>query len=107
MPRPRRCRRVGFRPGVTYFKPAGVRMRNLKEVILSVDEYESVRLKDLDGLDQEEAAKKMDVSQPTFNRLLKVIGLQSSFYKTRSDQLIEIKYKNQKSKKNEKWKISL
>jgi len=70
MPRPRRCRRVGLKPGVTYFKPAGVRMTQLDEVILTVDEYEAVRLKDLNGLDQDECAKKMNVSQPTFHRLV-------------------------------------
>ena len=71
MPRPRRCRRVCCKPGVTYFKPAGVGMRNLDEVVLAVDEYEAIRLKDLQGLEQEQAAKKMNISQPTFQRLLK------------------------------------
>lgn len=70
MPRPRICRRIRHRPGVTYFKPAGVGMRSLDEVVLTVDEYEAVRLKDLEGLDQEEAAKKMNISQPTFHRLV-------------------------------------
>jgi predicted DNA-binding protein (UPF0251 family) len=70
MVRPRRCRRIRFRPGVTYFKPAGVRMAQLDEVILTVDEYEAVRLNDLEGLDQEQAAKKMNISQPTFHRLV-------------------------------------
>ena len=70
--RPRLCRRIGHRPGVTYFKPAGVRMHNLDEVILNIDEYEAVRLKDLEELDQEQAAKKMNISQPTFQRLLKI-----------------------------------
>ena len=70
MPRPRRCRRVGFQPDVTYFKPAGVRMVDLEESILTVDEFEAVRLKDLEGLDQEIAAKKMNISQPTFHRLV-------------------------------------
>jgi len=37
---------------------------------LAVDEYEAVRLKDLEGLDQEKAAKKMNISQPTFHRLV-------------------------------------
>ncbi|MEE9525810.1 MAG: DUF134 domain-containing protein [Candidatus Woesearchaeota archaeon] len=57
-------------PGTTYFKPAGVRMRNLEEITLTVGEYEAVRLKDLEGLDQEKAAKKMNISQPTFHRLV-------------------------------------
>ena len=70
MVRPRLCRRVRFRPGVTYFKPAGVRMIELEETILNIDEYEAVRLKDLEGLEQEEAAKKMGISRPTFQRLL-------------------------------------
>lgn len=70
MPRPRLCRRVGFHPNVTYFKPSGVRMIHLEESILTVDEFEAIRLKDLDGLDQEECAKKMNISQPTFHRLV-------------------------------------
>jgi len=70
MPRPRRCRRVCFKPNITYFKPAGIRIVDLEESILTVDEFEAVRLKDLLGLEQEEAAKKMNISQPTFHRLV-------------------------------------
>ena len=70
MPRPRRSRRVGFQPDVTYFKPAGVRMIELEETVLTVDEFESIRLKDLEGLEQEECAKKMNISQPTFHRMV-------------------------------------
>jgi predicted DNA-binding protein (UPF0251 family) len=70
MPRPRRFRRVRFQPTTTYFKPSGVRVVELEETILTVDEFESIRLKDLLGLDQEAAAKKMNISQPTFNRLI-------------------------------------
>jgi predicted DNA-binding protein (UPF0251 family) len=70
MVRPRICRRVRFSPNVTYFKPRGVHSRRLEEVILFVDEYEAVRLKDLEGLKQEECAKKMNISQPTFHRLV-------------------------------------
>ena len=71
MPRPRICRRVRFRPGVTYFKPAGVRMTELDETILSVDEYEAVRLVDLEGIEQSKAGGQMKISQPTLSRLLK------------------------------------
>jgi len=70
MPRPRRCRRVWLEPSVTYFKPAGIPVRELEEVVLTVDEFEAIRLKDLEGLEQEEASKKMNISQPTFFRLL-------------------------------------
>ena len=70
MVRPRLCRRVGFNPNITYFKPRGIPLKDLKEIILAIDEYEAVRLKDLEGLEQEECAKKMNVSQPTFHRLI-------------------------------------
>jgi len=70
MPRPRICRRVHFQPNITYFKPAGVRLIHLDESVISVDELEAVRLKDLLQLDQEIAAKKMNISQPTFHRLV-------------------------------------
>ena len=70
MPRPRLCRKVAIQPKVTYFKPAGIRMVKLEEVILSVDEYEAVRLNDLEELEQKEGARKMDISQPTYSRLL-------------------------------------
>ena len=69
MPRPRIPRRVWFEPDVTYFKPAGVRMREPEVTILTFDEFEAVRLKDHEGMDQVEAARKMNISQPTFQRL--------------------------------------
>ena len=70
MPRPTRCRRVWFQPGITYFKPAGIQMIELNEVILTYDEVEAIRLKDYEQLNQEAAAKKMNISQPTFHRLV-------------------------------------
>ena len=57
-------------PGVTYFKPRGIPMRLLEEVRLSVDELEALRLKDLEGLEQEEAAQEMGVSRQTFQRII-------------------------------------
>ncbi len=70
MPRPPKRRRVAFLPSVTYFKPAGIPLRTLEEVQLSVEEAEAVRLKDLDGLEQEQGAGRMKVSRPTFQRIL-------------------------------------
>jgi uncharacterized protein len=70
MARPCKCRRVAFMPGVTYFKPAGIPLRSLEEVLLSVEEAEAIRLKDLEGLEQEQAAVKMNISRPTFQRIL-------------------------------------
>jgi predicted DNA-binding protein (UPF0251 family) len=54
MPRPPKCRRVAFLPDVTYFKPAGIPLRALGEVRLSVEEAEAIRLKDLESFEQEQ-----------------------------------------------------
>jgi len=70
MSRPFKCRRVAFIPGVTYFKPAGIPLRDLEEVRLSLEEAEALRLKDLEGLEQEQGAEKMNISRPTFQRVL-------------------------------------
>ena len=70
MSRPPKCRRVNFVPDVTYFKPAGIPLRVLDEVGLTVEEVEAIRLKDLEDLDQEQSAAKMNISRPTFQRVL-------------------------------------
>jgi uncharacterized protein len=59
-----------FDPKVLYFKPAGVSLRILEEISLRADELEAIKLKDFDGLDQEQSANKMQISQPTFHRTL-------------------------------------
>jgi len=70
MPRPIKCRRVAFLPNIKYFKPAGIPLRILGEIKLPVDEAEAIRLKDLKGLDQGESAAEMNISRPTFQRIL-------------------------------------
>lgn len=70
MPRRKCIRQVANHPDVIYYKPAGISMRNLKEVVLHVDELEAIRLADLEGLYQEEAAEQMEVSRATFGRIL-------------------------------------
>lgn len=70
MPRPQKPRRVGFIPDATHFKPAGVPLRVMEEVRITIEEAEAVRLKDLDGLEQEEGASKMNISRSTFQRVL-------------------------------------
>jgi len=72
MPRPRKSRRVTHVPGVTFFRPVGVPLRQLEEVCLAYEEAEAIRLKDRQGLDQERAAEKMGISRPTFQRVLAV-----------------------------------
>jgi predicted DNA-binding protein (UPF0251 family) len=63
-------RRVDYLPKITSFKPAGVPLAQLEEIRISVEEAEAIRLKDLEGLEQEECAEKMNVSRPTFARVL-------------------------------------
>lgn len=63
-------RRVSFVPPVTYFKPSGLPLTDLQEVRLLVEEAEAIRLKDLERLEQEECAQKMNVSRSTFSRVL-------------------------------------
>jgi predicted DNA-binding protein (UPF0251 family) len=59
-----------FKPGTTYFKPAGIPISSLEEEVLKSDEIEALRLCDVENNKQEEAAKKMNVSQPTIFRIL-------------------------------------
>jgi predicted DNA-binding protein (UPF0251 family) len=68
MVRPKKHRWVCCEPSVTFFKPRGIPLTKLQEVCLAVEELEAVRLKDLEGLDQEPAAAKMGISQPTLHR---------------------------------------
>jgi predicted DNA-binding protein (UPF0251 family) len=57
MVRPRLCRRIRFNPKITYFKPQGVPMRFLEIVELTTEEKEAYRLRHINDLEQEEAAK--------------------------------------------------
>ena len=70
MPRKKCCRKIGQLPGNNYFKPIGIPMRNLTEVVLTLDEFEALRLADHLGLYQEEAAEKMNISRQTFGRIV-------------------------------------
>jgi len=55
-----------------YFKPGGVSISGLDEVKLAIDELEAIRLADYEGLYQEEAAKRMNISRATFGRIIDV-----------------------------------
>ncbi len=57
-------------PRITYFKPRGIPMRQLQSMELLHEEFEALRLKDYLQLEQKDAAKKMGVSQSTFQRML-------------------------------------
>lgn len=70
MPRPRKRRRLRFAPEIFYFKPRGIPLRKLEEIVLHRDEIEALKLHDVEGLGQVEAAAQMEISQPTFARIL-------------------------------------
>lgn len=70
MTRPKSLRQIEALPGNTWFKPAGVSMRNLEEVSLTLDEFEAIRLADLEGLYQSNVAERMNVSRQTIGRIL-------------------------------------
>lgn len=70
MPRPVKQRFVQSLPRVNFFRPVGVPRAQWREVTLSIEEAEAIRLKDLEGLGQEVSAQRMRVSRPTFQRVL-------------------------------------
>jgi predicted DNA-binding protein (UPF0251 family) len=70
MPRPKYCRKVGCVPDKNYFKPKGIPASLLEEVVLTLDEFEAIRLADFEGLYQEDSAKKMNISRQTFGRII-------------------------------------
>jgi len=70
MPRPKCCRHVAAMPEKTCFRPKGMTVLSLEEVLLTLDEYEAIRLSDLEGLYQEQAALSMNISRQTFGRII-------------------------------------
>jgi predicted DNA-binding protein (UPF0251 family) len=70
MGRPKKCRWVETEPGVTFFKPRGIPLRSLEQMVITVDELEAMRLADFLEMTQEEVAQKMQVSRPTVTRML-------------------------------------
>ena len=68
--RPHKCRKIGQEPEIKFFKPNGIPSKLLAKVVLTIDEFEAVRLADLNGLYQEEAAEKMNVSRQTFGNII-------------------------------------
>lgn len=70
MPRPTKFRRVEFFPENNYFVPIGKPKCELEEIILKVEELEAMRLKDIEELNQEECAEKMQVSRQTFQNII-------------------------------------
>lgn len=70
MPRPRNCRRIALLPQSNYFKPRGIPLSALGQIVLTVDEVEAIRLADMEGMYQADAAEKMGISRQTFGRII-------------------------------------
>lgn len=64
MPRPRKCRKVCHMPKVCNFVPVG-QDENQAAVVLTVDEFEAIRLIDEQGFSQEECSSYMQVARTT------------------------------------------
>ncbi|MBW8192547.1 DUF134 domain-containing protein [Neiella marina] len=71
MPRPKIPRNICGRPADSCFKPNGIPMSQLVQVALAADEYEALRLVDLEGQQQQQAAVAMGVSRQTLANVLK------------------------------------
>jgi uncharacterized protein len=69
MPRPKQYRKIGSPPLMKGYKPFGIPRSELETVVLHFDEYEAIRLLDYEGLVQEQAAERMNVSRPTLTRI--------------------------------------
>ncbi|MBU2567554.1 MAG: DUF134 domain-containing protein [Elusimicrobia bacterium] len=83
--RPKKIRWIKCEPGEKCFRPQCKPLSKLKGVVLTIDEFEAIRLSDLEGLDQEKVAKKMRVHRSTISRILECA------HKKIADALVNIK----------------
>ncbi len=83
--RPKKTRWVRCVPGEKCFRPQCKPLSKLDGVCLTLDEFEAIRLSDFEGLKQEDAAKRMKISRPTFSRII------SSAHGKVADALVNIK----------------
>lgn len=82
MTRPRKWCRIGFCPEAECWWPDNKSDEELEMIELSPEEAEALRLKNIEELEQTQAAKRMGISQSTFQRLL------ASAHKKMSEALI-------------------
>ena len=83
--RPKKTRWIRCLPGERCFKPICKPLKKLKSACLTLDEFEALRLADLEGLKQVDAAKRLKISRPTFSRIV------SSARSKIADGLVNIK----------------
>ena len=83
--RPKKTRWVKCEPGERCFRPQCMPLNRLDGIYMTLDEFEAVRLADCEGLKQDEAAKRLKISRPTFSRII------TSAHKKIGDALVNIK----------------
>lgn len=83
--RPKKTRWVKCLPGERCFRPQCKSSSNIEGIVLTVDEFEAMRLACLEGMKQEDAAKLMKISRPTFSRII------TSACKKVADALVNVK----------------
>ncbi len=83
--RPKKLRWIKRSLGVRCFKPQGGRITKNEAVVIGLDEFEAMRLLDLEGLSQEQAAKKMKIHRSTVSRII------ASGHKKIMDALVKCK----------------
>ncbi len=69
MPRPRKWRNVCCIPEKTVFGPLGSEKESAELVVMTIDEYETIRLIDFEGMTQEECSESMGVARTTIQRI--------------------------------------
>ena len=67
--RPKKTRWIKCAPRDRCFKPLCRPLSKLKNVYLTLDEFEALRLADLEGMKQVDAARRLKISRPTFSRI--------------------------------------
>ncbi len=83
--RPKKIRWILCKPKERCFRPLCKPLSELEGVNLTLDEFEAIRLYDLENLKQKDAAKKMGISRPTFSRII------NGAHKKLADALVNIK----------------
>ena len=71
--RHRNRRKLGFQFDEIYFKPRGIPLSQLEEAHITDEELETLRLRYIEKIDQQEAAKRMGISQSQYQRDLSVV----------------------------------
>ncbi len=83
--RPKKERWVECQPGERCFRPLCMAPDKVQGVCLTIDEFEAVRLYDLEGLEQVEVARRMNIHRSTVSRML------DSAHRKIADALVNIK----------------